>query len=83
MDKVYILFEYFEVDGGYGDAIPADRVLFVTDNKEDAEAYRDKWSKPEVYDTPYDALTHHEIVVEEWPVVKLDLDRDPWKIEEE
>lgn len=79
MAKVYIIKELYDVDGGFGDAVVQENVMFVTMNGELAKAYVEKYSKPVVYDKPYAYLTEHELICEEMDIVDPDLDVDPWK----
>ena len=54
---VYGIFHCYDVDGGFGDAIPNRDLLFIINGtEEDAKAYCEKWSKPHIYDRPYAAL---------------------------
>lgn len=54
---LYGIFHCYTVDGGFGDAVPKEDLLFVTDSEETALAYIRKWSHPYIYDTPYQALS--------------------------
>ena len=54
---LYGIFHFYSVDGGFGDAVSKEDLLFVTDNEETAREYIKKWSHPYIYDTPYNALT--------------------------
>lgn len=54
---LYGIFHIYSVDGGFGDAVPKEDLLFVTDSEDLAKEYVKKWSHPYIYDTPYQALT--------------------------
>ncbi len=62
---MYAVMHYYEVDGGYGDAIDRADVVFVTPDKDFAEAYAKKWDRNIVYDHPYDDLTVGNLGVHE------------------
>lgn len=78
MEKIYEIVHCYDVDGGFGDAIPQEEVIGVFDDEEIAEEYVRRWSKPEVYDRPYCSLYHHELFVREKVVNALDINEDPW-----
>lgn len=63
----------YDVDGGYGDGIPAQETLFATTDKALAEAYCCKWNDTFVYDKPYDNLYKNSLFVEEM-VIDADFD---------
>lgn len=58
---IYGIFHCYEVDGGFGDAVLMEDLLFVTDSEEIAKAYVEKWSHPYIYDRPYSYLTCGEL----------------------
>lgn len=78
-NEIYILKHCYDVDGGFGDSIPQESTLFITDDKEFAYAYKAKHHKPEVYAVPYAALWHHAIRIETLTMEKPDINKDPWE----
>lgn len=66
---VYLVKHFYAVDGGYGDAIPNEDTVACFDNKEDADAFVEKYSNPHVYDRPYAELTCGDLDVEELTVL--------------
>lgn len=69
MSKVYVIMHRFLTDGGFGDAIYGEQIVFITPNKEKALEYVEKWNDPHVYDSPYADLECGELVVDEWNLV--------------
>lgn len=49
MNKIYLVNHCFDVDGGFGDAIPQEEVICGFDNREDANGFVEKYSNPEYY----------------------------------
>ena len=70
MAKMFGVFHLYGVDGGFGDAISREDLLFVTADGEKAQKYVDKWSRPHVYSSPYNDLYRGELVVK--PLDSLD-----------
>ena len=56
MNKIYLVNHCFDVDGGFGDAIPQEEVICGFDNREDANEFVEKYSNPHIYDSPYASL---------------------------
>lgn len=54
---MYGIYHFYQVDGGFGDAVGKMDLLFVTEHEELAKAYVEKWSNPYIYDRPYADLT--------------------------
>lgn len=80
--KIYVVKHYYDVDGGYGDAIYNEETVFVTSNKEEAEAWVEHWHHPFTYDTPYAELTCCSFGVEEMEVMDhIDIHTPPTKFE--
>lgn len=50
MNKIYLVNHCFDVDGGFGDAIPQEEVICGFDNREDANRFVEKYSNPHIYD---------------------------------
>ena len=69
MLKIYNVVHIYDVDGGFGDAISKQEVLFATLNKEVADKFVEKYSNPHIYDTPYANLYTGELIIEELPIV--------------
>ena len=69
MKTIYNVVHYYDVDGGFGDAIQQEEVLFTTSNKEVAEKFVHKYSNKHIYCTHYDDLYLGELVVREMPIV--------------
>ena len=76
--KVYLIKHCYDTDGGFGDAVYQEDVMFATTNKELAEAYVEKYDNPVVYDKPYAELYHHGLCIEEMELNDPDLSVDPW-----
>ena len=82
--KVYVVMNQFTTDGGFGDAIYGEQIVFITTNKEKALEYVKKWSDPHVYDIPYDELTCDDLRVDEWDLVdEPDISIDPFNRKDE
>lgn len=77
--KLYQIVHEYGVDGGFGDAVPCDEVIAITADKEKAEEYVKKYSKPIIYDIPYAELVAHILKVKEIEVKELDLDVSPFE----
>lgn len=54
--KIYEVIHIVLEDGGYGDGIMTESVVFRTTSKEDADAWVKHWDHPVVYAEPYDDL---------------------------
>lgn len=82
MSKIYVVKHGYDVDGGYGDAIYNEETVFVTSNKEEAEAWVEHWDHPFTYETPYDGLTCCSFHVEEMEVMDhIDIHTPPTAFE--
>ena len=68
---MWLIEHNYDVDGGFGDAVPVTDVVGATETKEEAEAYVAKWSNPEVYDKPYADLYHKELSIREVKMVNI------------
>ena len=51
MNKIYLVNHCFDVDGGFGDAIPQEEVICGFDNREDANGFVEKYSNPHIHDS--------------------------------
>ena len=83
MDKIYSVVHLYDVDGGYGDRISVEDTLFVCEDLEVCKKFVDKYSNKHVYDTPYQKLFCHKLVVREIAFVEDDdvLDIEPFDTE--
>ena len=78
--KIYNIYHEYDVDGGFGDAIPESILIATFENADDANAFVNKYSAPEVYDRPYSALWHHKLVVSETEIIthsEFDINKSP------
>lgn len=64
---IYGVYHLYDVDGGFGDAIPQRDLLCVFLNKEEADKFAKQYENEHVYDTPYAPLYCGTMVVEELP----------------
>lgn len=56
------IFEDYDVDGGFGDAVLTERSCGIVEASEDEiKDFLEYWDKPRVYDHPYDDLCEHKI----------------------
>ena len=65
---MYAVFHKYDVDGGFGDAIEREDLIRVFDTQGEAEAFKKKYEKPHVYDTPYCELWCGTLEVRELPI---------------
>ena len=70
MAKIYQVFHYYGVDGGFGDCILKSDIIATFVNPEDAKAFANHFAKPHVYDKPYDYLDCGNLVVVESNIIK-------------
>lgn len=78
--KVYNVYHVYDVDGGFGDAVETDVLIATFENEDDAKAFVEKYSKPEVYDRPYSELWHHKLVISETEIIthaEFDINKAP------
>lgn len=68
-DRLYVIKHIYDVDGGFGDAIHSEDILFTTLDKNLAEAYISKYSHPVVYDRPYNDLYHGQLTLTTIPFI--------------
>lgn len=54
--KIYQVVHYYDVDGGFGDAVGNSDVIACFEREEDAKAFCEKWDRTHVYDVPYAEL---------------------------
>ena len=74
MRKIYQVIHQYDVDGGFGDAIPEEEVVAIFSAKAKAEDFVAKYMKPHVYDVPYSALYCGNLVIKEMRV-NVEIDR--------
>ena len=55
-EYMYVVSAVHDEDGGFGDAVETSEPVAVFTSESDAQRYLDKYSKPYIYDQPYDAL---------------------------
>ena len=79
-EKVFIVKHMFDVDGGFGDAIPSEEIVGIFLNRQEAEEIVQKYGlgDGEVYGKPYNYLCCGELRVEEVPIgLSMEVD-DMW-----
>ena len=62
MEIYQVIHEYDEA-GGFGDAVPEEKVVAVFAKEEDAHAFVEKYAKPHAYEKPYSYLWCGELSV--------------------
>lgn len=77
IQPIYVISHVYDVDGGFGDAIETEKVLGYVVGAKAADEYVEKYSKPEVYYEPYDALYHHTLIGRR--IDPLNVNEDPFK----
>lgn len=78
--KIYQVLHYYDVDGGFGDAISeVDTVGPLFSSREDAEKFVKKYSAPHVYDEPYAPLRCGYLEIEERELVDK---HEPYHVDE-
>ena len=78
--KIYNVAHVYDVDGGFGDAISSEDFVAAFESREDAEAFVAKYSKPYVYEKPYNELWCNHFVIVETEVVtrsEFDINKTP------
>lgn len=70
MKKVYAIMHQFTTDGGFGDVVYEEELIeeeliAVFEDKKMAEAFKEKFQKPHVYEIPYDELVCGELEIRE------------------
>lgn len=75
----YLVQYHIDVDGGFGDAVETTEPICIFSSREMAERYVEKYSKPVVYDTPYDELYKGRLSIVEVPVL-TSVDIEPSKL---
>lgn len=81
--KIYVVKHYYGEYVGHGECAYNDEVVFVTNNREDAEKWVEKWNHPFVYDAPYSDLDCYNFYIEEMDVLEhVDVSTPPTKFED-
>jgi len=72
---LYNIYHNYDVDGGFGDAVPASELVGTVEaTPEEIAEFLKVWDKPRIYERPYSCLYHHGISAEPvTPVVVADL----------
>lgn len=63
--KIYNVVHYYDVDGGFGDAVPQSQVLYTFSSKAEADKFVEKYNNPHCYEKPYSELWCGELKVKE------------------
>lgn len=71
---MFIILHEYAVDGGFGDSVYREEVVGCVETEDEANAYIEKWSKPEVYDVPYDELIHKKLKYRKAAVLDIAID---------
>lgn len=68
-NKIFAVYHEYYVDGGFGDGVQKEDILFVTTDENVAKEFVEKNSNEHVYDIPYDSLTCGKLVYRELPTI--------------
>lgn len=69
MSHLYNIYHCYDVDGGFGDAVPQrEHVALVEATEEEIIEFLNHWDRPRVYDIPYAKLKEHHVEAE---IVKI------------
>ena len=79
--KTFGVFHIFDVDGGFGDAIPREELICTFNSVEEAWDFIKKYEKPHVYDCPYQCLECGQLELRELPTTYNE--KDFWWLSEE
>ena len=63
IQSMYGIWHVYDVDNGYGDAMPQQELVAVCADKELANKYADMHSNPHVYEQSYNDLYEGELIV--------------------
>ena len=78
--KIYNVYHAYDVDGGYGDAVPVETYVATFESETDAKAFVKKYSNPYVYKKPYEELYCNYYIIRESELVthaEFDLNDTP------
>ena len=78
--KTFGVFHIFDVDGGFGDAIPREELICTFNSVEEAWDFIKKYEKPHVYDCPYQCLECGQLELRELPTTYNE--KDFWWLSE-
>ncbi len=79
--KTFGVFHIFDVDGGFGDAIPQEDLICTFNSEEEAKDFIKKFEKPHVYDCPYQCLECGKLELRELPTTYNE--KDFWWLSED
>lgn len=79
--KTFGVFHIFDVDGGFGDAIPQEDLICTFNSVEEAWDFIKKYEKPHVYDCPYQCLECGQLELRELPTTYNE--KDFWWLSED
>ena len=79
--KTFGVFHIFDVDGGFGDAIPREELICTFNSVEEAWDFIKKYEKPHVYDCPYQCLECGQLELRELPTTYNE--KDFWWLSED
>lgn len=79
--KTFGVFHIFDVDGGFGDAIPQEELICTFNSVEEAWDFIKKYEKPHVYDCPYQCLECGQLEMRELPTTYNE--KDFWWLSED
>lgn len=79
--KTFGVFHKFDVDGGFGDAIPQEELICTFNSVEEAWDFIKKYEKPHVYDCPYQCLECGQLELRELPTTYNE--KDFWWLSED
>lgn len=68
------VFHEYDVDGGFGDAIPSKDLVLVVATRKEAENFVKAYASPHVYEEPYAPLRCGKLVIEELPTSADEVD---------
>ena len=63
--KIYQVFHAYDVDGGFGDAVPNVDLIETFVSKEDAKDFVERFANPHIYDKPYASLECGNLYIRE------------------
>lgn len=78
--KVYSVYHAYDVDGGYGDPVPAEELVATFESETDAKAFVKAYNHPFIYAVPYSELLCNSYFVRETEFVshaEFDINKTP------
>lgn len=75
---MYIIYEIYDVDGGFGDAISREKVIGAVKTESEAQAYVDRYSCAHIYDAPYAELEQGRLGYRKITELNINKDIDLW-----